>query len=378
MNAKSDYTPCTDKQTVREGVIQQFNAMLALVDLDAKFRCDCHGEWQAVADQLDYYPVNYSAAWIDYQISYWQGKGTEIHDVSIVIYYEHRPVGIWPLSVTSGGVRGIGSNGGELQPPIFDHRLVLKAVRKTISACLDLVDKFCRTNAILAWSGTELQPSKHWLSEWHIEAMQRGAEAVLRYDTFVDLSLDMAAIKSRFRKSYKSLITSGAKHFQVGVIGREGSAEIWKEFRMLHLEAAGYATRTEETWNLQYMALLNGEIFLVELRDHAGRMVGGALFNLTHDEGYYSVGAYDRDLFDKPIGHLIQYRAIEEMKRLGLRWYHIGKRPFPSEQPPLTDKQLAIVHFQNGFATHILPRFLLSRKVVSEDSNVQYTRGDAI
>lgn len=352
----------------REGLVQQFDSMLAVFGLAAKYRCDCHNEWQAVAEQLDYYPVNYSEAWIDYQTSYWEGKGTEIHDVSVVIYYEHRPVGIWPVSLTGGGVGVIGSSGGELQPPIFDHRLVLKAVRKIISACLDLVDAFCRTNAILAWSGTELQPGKHWLSEWQIEAMQRGAEAVLRHDVFVDLSLDMAAIKSRFRKSYKSLITSGAKHFQVGVIGREGSAEIWKEFRSLHLAAAGRATRTEESWDLQYTALRNGEIFLVELRDHTGRMVGGALFNLTRDEGYYSVGAYDRDLFDKPIGHLIQYRAIEEMKRLGLRWYHIGKRPFPGEQPALTEKQLAIVHFQNGFATHILPRFILSKRVAPKCS----------
>ncbi|MEI6300061.1 MAG: FemAB family protein [Betaproteobacteria bacterium] len=345
--------------------MQTFNAALASVGLDARCRSEYHDEWQKVSAQIDYFPVNYSETKIDYEIEYWRGNGVEIADVSLVLYFDNRPVGIWPVSVVNGDVIRLGSNGGVLQPPLFDRRLALKSVKRVITVCQDLLDSFCRVHSLPAWESKELLPGKHWLSEWHLAAMTRGAETGLRHDLFVDLSLDLTAIKHRFRKSYKSLITSGRKDFQVGLLNREGDESTWQEFRALHLAAAGRMTRSEESWNLQYLALLSGAVFLVYLRDHAGRLVGGALFNTSRDEGYYFVGAYDRDLFDKPIGHLIQYEAIVEMKRLGLRWYHIGARPFPAEQPQLTEKQAAIVHFQDGFATHILPRYIVSRKIVA-------------
>jgi len=64
----------------------------------------------------------------------------------------------------------------------------------------------------------------------------------------------------------------------------------------------------------------NQNAFSVYLRDTEGAMIGGGFFNFTRDEGVYSVGAYDRSLFDKPLGHVVQFRAIEELKSRGIRW----------------------------------------------------------
>jgi FemAB family protein len=352
-----------DMETRGDDALKAFDSVLASVGLEAKYRRDLPEDWAAVSVRVDYLPVSYSETSIDYHTAYWLGNGDEFSDVSLVLYYDKQAVGIWPLSVINGHPMRLGSCGGLLQPPIFDDRLALKSIKKVVAACLDLADEFCRIHSLPAWESRESFSDKYGVSEWHIQAMQRGADAAIRHDIFVDLSLDMAAIKNRFRKSYKSLITSGKQHFQVAILNQDGGEEIWQEFRALHLMAAGRSTRSEESWNLQYLALLKGDIFLVYLRDHGGRMVGGALFHITRDEGYYSVGAYDRDLFDKPIGHVIQYQAIEEMKRLGVRWYYIGTRPFPDEPPLLTEKQTAIVQFQNGFATHTFPRFLITRRL---------------
>lgn len=356
----------TPHSAEEEKSIETFDAALASVGMHAKYRSDCPEVWRTVSSQVDYLPVTYSEASIDYQITYWRGMGRHVSDTSLVLFHDNRPFGVWPLSVTNHEVMSLGSGGDSLLPPIFDKLLAPKSKKSLTGACLDLADEFCRIGSLSAWESRESFSDKQGLSQWHEQSMQRGAKVALGHDIFVDLSPDMSGIKSGLRKSYKALITSGRKLGQVGVLNGEGP-EIWGEFRQLHRVAAGRVTRSDESWQLQYSALLSGNAFLVYLRDHSGRMVGAALFNTTHDEGYYSVGAYDRALFDKPLGHVIQYQAIEEMKRLGLRWYFIGARPYPGDQPPPTEKQIAIVSFQEGFASHHFPRFLINRKIAQRE-----------
>lgn len=84
-------------------------------------------------------------------------------------------------------------------------------------------------------------------------------------------------------------------------------------------------------------------------------MVGAGLFELTHYAGVYSVAAYNRDLFDLPLGHVVQVAAIEYMQKLGLSWYSIGRRWYPVDIPMPTDKEINIGVFTEGFATHIFP-----------------------
>jgi FemAB family protein len=182
---------------------------------------------------------------------------------------------------------------------------------------------------------------------------------------FVDLSLDLGEIKSRFRKSFKSLITTGYKLWSVGVLNSP-RPQVWNQFRALHRSVAGRATRSESSWDLQYRAIIEGDGLLIHLHDTNGNMVGGAFFNTTRDEGYYSVGAYERKLFDKPVGHLAQYHAISEMSRLGMRWYRIGMRPYPETVPTPTAKQMSIADFKQGFSTHLFPAYRIRHQIRGE------------
>jgi hypothetical protein len=109
---------------------------------------------------------------------------------------------------------------------------------------------------------------------------------------------------------------------------------------------------------MQWSMILAGSAFFVSLRDPSDRrLVGGGFFQYTRDEGLYAVGAYDRTLFDKPLGHIVQHVAIEMMQSLGLVWYRIGERPYIQDLPSPTPKQLAIGEFKQGFASHTLARF---------------------
>ena len=205
------------------------------------------------------------------------------------------------------------------------------------------------------------------LDDWHALLMMDGAESYPQYNLYLDLSLPLEKIKSLFRKSYKSLITAGEKLWKVEVLSDSIELNIWEEFRALHLLVSGRVTRSKQSWDLQYLSVKNGESFLVALRDDDNRMVGAGLFICSNDEGSYSVGAYDRSLFQKPLGHVVQYRAIQEMKARGCRWYSIGRRFYLNDTPTPTKKEISISHFKEGFSSHLIPTFSLVKNL-----NIEY------
>jgi FemAB family protein len=107
----------------------------------------------------------------------------------------------------------------------------------------------------------------------------------------------------------------------------------------------------------QFEMILNDKAILISIRDpESHKMVGAGFFQYSSSEGLYSVGAYDRSLFDKPLGHAIQQRAIEILKSKGIEWYHIGERHYHQSPHHPSAKEVAISEFKQGFASHIFCR----------------------
>ena len=88
------------------------------------------------------------------------------------------------------------------------------------------------------------------------------------------------------------------------------------EFCLLHEDVSGKKTRSTESWSFQKNAILNSEAFLICLRDDENKLIGAGYFSYTLDQGVYAIAAYDRELFQKPLGHAVQYAAIKELKKL--------------------------------------------------------------
>lgn len=336
--------------------------MFEEVGLKVVLRLNNSALWEQTVQELPYLPVAYSGAMISYQIAYWAGF-TEISDASVIILHNNHPCAVWPLSLSrdNAGIK-LGSNGDVILPPLFVKGTASKTVKTITAQCLAFAGKAFERTGLMMWESAESFIDSIGLSDWYDRALHDGSSVKLQHELFVDLSLDMAAIKSQFRKSYKSLINSGTKLWQVAVLDGAG-LEIWDQFQLLHCAVAGRVTRSDESWISQYEAICSGDAFLVYLCDTVGRMVGGGLFHVTGDEGLYAVAAYDRNLFDKPLGHVVQYRAIEEMKKRNVRWYKIGLRPYPAEVPAPSNKELAIADFKQGFATHLFPRYLFQHPV---------------
>lgn len=321
-------------------------------------------EWDEVALKMTYIPVSYSAAMIDYQMAYWsqQEAGWEVIDISLIIMHDQRACGIWPLSLRWGaqGIR-FGSNGGDLEPPLFAQGLSEKTLGQLTVRCQNVAQELLRRLGINELKSVHSFVCAVGLGHWYERLKQAGAVVAVRHDLFVDLAPDMVEIKRNIRKSYKSLITNGERLWRVELLESEHGST-WDEYRNLHHAVSGRVTRNLESWEKQHASISKGDAFLVYLRDEVGKMVGGGLFYCTRDEAVYAVGAYDRALFDKPIGHVVQYRAMEIMKRRGIRWYRIGQRPYAGEIPEPTLKELAIADFKQGFASHLMPRYLIESR----------------
>lgn len=354
----SEINPDISAQTIHDEWQVQVAKALQRVELDGRCIREDMSVWRQVWDAMPYQPVATQRRMVDYQHDYYLGLGWIVLDASLVIHHDAKPVGLWLL--TLGRYKGkttLSSAGVHLMPPMLLPGLSTKTVKTLCNKTLAVLQQICRALQIpmppMQWP---VLPglSNGGLSEWQQQLLRNGVLPSTRYELFVDLQRPMPEIRNSFRKSYKSLINKGLDLFVNEVIDESLiTPDIWSEFKSLHLEVAGRSTRAESTWDSQCEMIRAGQAFLVTVRDKdTARLVGAGFFQHTRDEGLYAVAAYDRTLFDKPIGHAVQQLAIERMKILGLKWYRIGERRYAQEMPPPSPKEVAIGEFKHGFASH--------------------------
>ena len=332
--------------------------------IKAKFRINEPNLWEYLLMDCSYQPISYSHQSIDFQLAYQKGHGGDWEDLSVIILWDNKPGALWPLSVSrKEGRIFISSHGQPILPPFFLNNINNKIQKQINKNCLDIVEILGIELGIDTFESNYSYNGWNSMSNWHTQSMKRGATCYSLHELFIDLQLELNDIRSNFRSSYKSLINAGLKIWEVGVLDLPDES-IWEEFKKLHLAVSGRITRSDETWRLQLSNIAGGKALLIYLNDDKGKMVGGGFFDFTRDEALYSVAAYDRSLFDKPLGHVVQYCAIEEFKKRGLKWYKIGIRPYPADLNSPTDKEISIGEFKEGFATHISPKFHLIHKKI--------------
>jgi len=336
------------------------NAGLSIV-----FRQEEVYAWDEVLLSSMYAPFFYTTASIEYQREYQLSHEGQWTDLSMIIEWDRKPAALLPLSLDyKDGRWELGCFGMPVLVPLFRNGLPQSSRKKISQSILTLLDSLAMNLSIQEWRSVEYFHERIGLSDWHAAAMAAGGTCHLEHDLYIDLGQDMNSIKRGFRKSYKSLVSSGLREWHVGILSAN-EPEVWEEFRELHFDVAGKRTRSNETWQKHYSDIQSGSGFLVYLRDSNGRMTGAGFFNHTRDEGMYAVAAYDRSLFDKPLGHVVQYVAIEHLKSLGISWYKLGPRYYPSSSPAPSAKEISISEFKQGFASHLLPAFFITHPVTS-------------
>ena len=310
-------------------------------------------DWSAVLDSGSKYLVQFDLVQLDYQSKYWNDD----ESVSFIVYLDSTPVAVMPLTLSKENDEySISFYRMPLLPPVVSEDVTPKTLKKIYRTCLDAIREFQIELDIPQVLFQNIN-THQGLSLWFKCVASKSARMEYREELFVDLSLPLAEIRQFFRTRYKSLISKGMRIWNVDIV--DDDEIVFKEFKALHKSVSGRATRSEDTWWAQFSMLKSKDAFLVTLRDDDNQLVGGGLFSKNKAHAEYSVGVYDRSLFDRPLGHAVQFAAIEEMKRLGLKWYYLGPLCSEYDSYEYTDKERSIAHFKEGFATHTFLNIIL-------------------
>ncbi len=342
-----------------------FNELIELSKFEIKLKKDDLESWDEFENEVDYLPICYSSSYADFNLAFQKYHGGDWIDYSIIFRTQNKTIAIWPVSISfKDNQYNLNSFRVPLLPPIFSNTSSKKNRKKVI---YDL-------NKILKFMCDKLKINKKFLNSyfpffnspglplWFAMHTNQLQKLRVEYDLFLDINSNLDEIKKNFRKSYKPLISSALSTWKSFKLTKYDK-ETWSEFKELHFEAAGRVTRSEETWNIQHELIRDKKAFLAYLRDEKNKMIACGFYWHTKSECEYGVGAFDRSLFDRPIGHLVQYIAIEEMIKRQIKWYRVGRKANKNNEPPPDKKEEDISLFKQGFSSHTMPVYFLTKKI---------------
>ena len=180
--------------------------------------------------------------------------------------------------------------------------------------------------------------------------LELGAEARHCFSQVIDLSIPISSLRSSLSKSYKWSVNWGTKNLDIKILDRDTiTFDNFKDLRLLHLAAAGRATRSDASWHLQYLMVKTGDAFCVAAY-REGQAVAFSLFMISKLHCYYGVSASLHEGQDRPFNHVLIWTAIEYAKTIGVRYFEMGEQIFqnaPDNAP--SEKLLGISRFKRGF-----------------------------
>ena len=343
-----------------------FENVLETCGIVAVFRHDSNSLWGQTYNSVGHQNPRISNLQTDFYLEHGNNDHCHSIDLSCIIKVGGYPVAIWPLFLQQCGSKQIiQSPGGLILGPLFCRDVPASLCEKVSKSCYKATALYSHKIGTHEFTSYTFDPSSRSASPWHIYAMQQGSACTARHEAVIDLSQPIDQIRSRFRKSYKSLINKSKSLWNIRVYSDQTVSEVWQEFVRLHAAEAGRSTRSAQTWEIQRRAIIKNEAFLVAVCKEAGgqkELIGGGYFLVSKHEGVYATAAYKRNLFDKPIGHIVQLEAVKELKARNCQWYHIGRVAFHGETPKPSEKWLSISQFKSGFTDHFLTSYELTQR----------------
>ena len=331
-----------------------------------------HGGWPEIVTHVVQLPVEYLEATTRYQLAYLSGSvdsPDSIVDLSCILVVDGRQIGMWVVTYTeSSDQKSMTSYGRPILSPLFVDGLPEKFRIAISKKCLEALCQVATECGIgkLEFQG-EPSVECRGADYWQRFLLERGGETTLNYRYILDLQLGYENASKHYRKSYRQLIKKGKQYWKIGCYQSNCDPALWESVRELHFTVAGRRTRSSDTWAIQYEALLGHDALLVTAHSSEDELVGAGYFGLTNYQATYDVGVYDRRLFDKPIGHVIQDAAIQNFSEKGISEYIVGQALFTADLASgVSEKELSISRFKAGFADQLRYRYLIRLNIWSD------------
>jgi len=290
---------------------------------------------------------------IDYFEEYFKNN-IHLENLSQVVFQNSQPVAVIVLEIDNDPEnKVITSNGGFIRPPVYLRELPRKVLKKINQSLLSYID-YLVGKQFKCCFGYEFD--NDGCSDWYVALVTKYKIKEVVHNLYVDLRFSMEDIKLNFRKSFRPLVNKGIELWDVKIIDCHSLDidQCFIKFRDFHFFVSGRKTRSDKSWGIQAAMVKKGRAFVVSIFDH-DELVGFGFFSNNDSFCSYGVGVYNRDRFSQPLGHVVQYKAIQYMKKVGLTKYQIGVRYFANQQKLASEKELSISHFKEGFANVMLP-----------------------
>ena len=304
-------------------------------------------DWNVVLNNSSEVEVAHLKSSIEYNIAYFKGE-----NLSFLLHDNNKVVGVFPLFAHKNeGFWIISCDGESLIRPLFINNISKKVKKRLENKIVTIINFISQKLEIKL---VKFFDSNMALSSWYLLWLRTANNIFVTHELMVDLRWSIDEIRLCFRKSYKPLTNKTFKEWDVSVF--DGTIDdTFEEFRLLHKVVAGRETRSRESWYIQKMQIMSKNAFLVTIRDK-DILIGAGFFTYTKDIGFYAVGAYKRELFDKPIGHIVQMKAIEVLKEKGCKLYHMGQKKTPLDNHNPSEKEISISNFKEGFSSYVCIR----------------------
>jgi len=191
--------------------------------------------------------------------------------------------------------------------------------------------------------------------------IDRQAKGGAQNFALMDLSLEVDALRRDIRDSYRSLINWGGRQIRMEQVNRSNpNRQFFERYVQFHGVVSGGKRDSRDYWRIYWDEIVAGRAEL-SLGWLAGdQLVSGTLVVEAGQTAYYASGVYDRDEFDKPLGHFPLWQAILRAKERGLRWFDLGELFAYCEG---SDKERNIAFFKRGFTSRRSSRLVWSLKV---------------
>jgi len=283
-------------------------------------------------------PINYSFETYEYQNAYFSEQ-ENFEDWSKILLIKDRPIALWPIFRLNNKYT---MYGGDLCMPFFSKNIPIKVQEQLSNEIINGYIKFLLTEYPIS---LKFNIQSTFISEVLSLSYSSGFQPIIGFEQLVNLEDSIDNIFTQIRKSYKSLINQSQRLFNIE-IHTSVSSDLWEKFILFHFQQSSRVTRSVQTWEIQKQHINKNKAILITVQENDGNYLGFALFNFNDFEAVYAVAAYDREKFNLPIAHGVQWEAIKYFKEKGLKKYIVGVLPSLSQSDP---KQHNIAKFKMGF-----------------------------
>ncbi len=314
------------------------------------------GLWNEFCSASDEAWFWHTFEWHNYTLNYRPETNPRL--LSFLCLSQTKPLAICPLiqeTVDDGtGILDQFSFGGDPVPaPALANGLGEKQRSQALRFVFQQVDRLAKEHSVRRVSFRTSPPaSALWSSSCLLANpfLRHRFHDVSLPTQVLDLAQDEPSLLRAMRKGHRADVTRAEKLMSAQVFDQSNITEAFFEaYRLLHHKAAGRVTRPLSTFRMMFEWIQRG-LAVLSCAMLNEKPVGFALISVYKDGAYYSSGCEDPEFNHLPIGHLLQWKAIQWLKANGVRRYELGLQFFaPQPHAPVSEKEMQISFFKRGF-----------------------------